>query len=149
MCASRGKAWRIFLQLFVVAPFSAESSQPLRQFGEQLWEPPRGSFNNYVDSTLTTFPPRVDNCGHFMISNVCSCDHLPTSNCPSSYWMPPCSPSSLCKKILCFVQETIYIPVIRKVGTDLLNVYCSSGTIMKTLLMAGAFKWFPNFSLIW
>ena len=46
---------------------------------------------------LTTYPPRVNNCGHFtnyipfadMTKRGLSTDHLPSSYCPRSYWMTP------------------------------------------------------------
>ena len=46
---------------------------------------------------LTTYPPWVDNYGHFTYYQIfvhvtkrgLSKDHLPTSFCPRSYWMPP------------------------------------------------------------
>ena len=68
---------------------------------------PLGAFKN-VDQILhnfdylTTYPPRVDNCGQFtyylntwrdQLSGVergLSTHHLPPSSFPRSYWMPPC-----------------------------------------------------------
>ena len=40
---------------------------------------------------LTIYPPRVDNCRHFVhvTKRGRSIDHLPTYFCPRSYWMTP------------------------------------------------------------